>query len=300
MLNGIINVKVLALFLGTLFLSFAISNCAKNTEQSKVVDSIQFRIGQYNIRYPAPEDEKTGNGWEVRKKPMAELITSHHFDIFGTQEGYDFMLEDLKGLLPGFNYIKHRYGSSNIHHNTAIFYKTSLFVPIDKGVFWFSETPDIPSIGWDATDKRICQWVKFKVRKTGQEFYFFNLHFYWRYKVAKEESGPLLVKEIKKIAGNSPVICTGDFNSTPETSQIIAVKKFLSDAYEVSKKPWDGINVTGFHGGVFKGKPVSRIDYIFVSHQFEVENYEIISDTYDGDRHPSDHLPVTALVILKN
>lgn len=45
------------------------------------------------------DDEKTGNGWHKRKGPLADIVRSNHFDIFGTQEGVDTQLTDLKKLL---------------------------------------------------------------------------------------------------------------------------------------------------------------------------------------------------------
>lgn len=279
---------LLPLLAGLLF----ITNCAAQLNGT----SGQFRVASYNIRYPAAADDSSGDGWDDRKAPMANLVISHGFDLVGTQEGFDFQLKDLKGLMPGFDYVSCRYGSERVPHNCATYYKTALFEVLDKGVFWFSETPDVPSIGWDANDRRICQWTKFKVKGTGKVFYFFNLHFYWRLQVAKAESGPLLVKKIKAIAGDAPVICTGDFNSTAETPQIKAVKALLFDAYDNAKTPRQGIAGTAFPGGVFRGEPHARIDYIFVTRNFQVEDYQSIPDVYNGDHHPSDHIPVTSLL----
>ncbi len=276
-------------------------NCGQRRDEPPRLQpgSNQFRVAAYNIRYAADADEQTGNGWDKRKRPLADVIKKHGFDLIGTQEGMGQQLTDLKGMLPGFDYIGYPYGGKGDLHNCATFYRTELFEVSDSGVFWFSETPDIPSIGWDATDRRICQWVKFKIRETDKVFYFFNVHFYWRLEVAKRESGPVLVRKIKEIAGESPAISVGDFNSTAETSQISAIKEILFDAYDRSKTPRLGVEGTAFPGGVFQGIPQKRIDYIFISSHFEVEDYQVLSDQYDGDLYPSDHLPVTSLLTFK-
>lgn len=260
----------------------------------------QFRAAAYNIRVAAKVDEETGNGWSVRKKPVAEVILSHDFDIVGTQEGNDQQIKELSELLKDYDYVAHPYGGREGNaHNNATFYKRSRFSLVDSGVFWLSETPDTPSIGWDATDRRICQWVKFKDKSAGREFYVFNTHFYWRNHIAKEESGPLLVRKIREIAGGHPVICTGDFNSRPESPQIHAIKELLADAYDATHTPRSGVEGTGFPGGVFQGEPGARIDYVFVSDDFIVEDYKVLSDVYDDDRYPSDHLPVTSRLTWK-
>src|SRR5690606_24471365 len=112
-------------------------------------------------------------------------------------------LEELKELLPGYEYLGKPYGGSDgLLHNCATYYKPDLFRAIDSGVFWFSETPDVPSTGWDAHDRRICHWVKFEEKATSKQFFFFNVHFYFRYQLARQNSGPLLVQKIKEIAGD--------------------------------------------------------------------------------------------------
>jgi len=269
----------------------------KNGTEEAAAQATAFRVASYNIRYDAPADYETGNGWDIRKEPLAALILKHQFDIFGTQEGDKNQMSQLKELLPGYDYVAYPYaGKTSDLHTCATVYKTDLFEVLDSGVFWLSQTPDVPSIGWDATDRRICQWTKMRDKKNDRVFYFFNAHFYWRLKEAKRESGPLMVQKIKSIAGDNPVLCTGDFNSEPETPQIQHIKGLLLDAYDVSRTERQGVDETNISGGVFQGKPTNRIDHIFLSKHFIVADYQVLSDTYNGDHYPSDHLPVTSLV----
>ncbi len=260
--------------------------------------SSRFRVASYNIRYPAQADEDSGNGWNTRKQPLVNLMVSHGFDLIGTQEGYIFQLDDIKSMMPGFEYISYPYGGESVRHQCATFYKVDLYEAVESGVFWLSETPEVSSIGWDATDSRICVWTKFKVKETGKIFYFFNVHFYWRLEIAKAASGPLMARKIKEIAGDAPVICTGDFNSTIETPQMEAVKEILSDACDLTETPREGVENTNLGGGVFQGDAKNRIDFIFVSDHFQVEDYKVLSDRYGEGRYPSDHLPVTSLLMF--
>lgn len=256
-----------------------------------------IRVATYNIRYAAEADEQTGNGWNIRKGPLSQLIKRHGFDIIGTQEGNSNQLNDLKGLLPAFDIVAHPYGGKGDLHNVAILYRKNLVEPVASGVFWLSETPDYPSIGWDADDRRICQWAKFKEKQSGNEFYVFNTHFYWRKQTARQNSGPLLAEKISQIAGNAAfVVVTGDFNSLPATSQIQALKGLLKDCHDVTETTREGAEGTGFPGGVFQGDPGGRIDYVFVSPQIRVLDYKVLSDTYGQKRYPSDHLPVTSFL----
>ncbi len=274
-------------------------SCAVKSKVS-ISEKRTVKVSSYNIRYNAKADITNGNGWSKRKSEVAKLIQKYQFEIIGTQEGDFSQMNDLKELLPEFNQVSKPYGGkTNDIHTCSILFKSSLFELLDEGVFWLSQTPDVPSIGWDATDQRICQWAKFKSKQTGEVFYFFNAHFYWQKEEARLQSGSLMVKKIKEIAGKSPVICTGDFNSTVETNQIKAIKEQYQDAYDVSKGGRKGVEGTNIAGGVFTGPSKGRIDYVFVSKNIQVLDYEVYSDVYDGNRYPSDHLPVGVTLMFE-
>lgn len=264
-------------------------------------EGIQIKVASYNIRVAATADEQTGNGWNIRKIPLANLIQMHGFDIVGTQEGNYKQMDDLMALLPEYDYIGYPYaGKFSKSHTASIVFKKAAYEVVDHGVFWYSETPDVESVGWDATDTRICTWARMKHKTSGQEFYFFTSHFYWRYVTARKNSGAMLVKKIKEITkDNLPVISTGDLNSESTTPQVQDVKSLLKDAYDLAEGPRQGPDNTAFHGGVFEGEPFSRIDYIFVNEKVRVLNYAVLKDSYDkGKRYPSDHFPVVCNVVL--
>lgn len=263
---------------------------------SAQVDSAKFHVATYNIRYDAAGDLTTGNSWNQRKDALFELIKRHDFDIFGTQEGMFKQMVDVKNYLSDYDYISYPYGGKNDHHQNAIVYKRELFKVEDTGVFWLSETPHIPSIGWDATDRRICLWTKFKHIPSGKSFYYFNAHFYWQNHEAKRQSGALIAKMIKKIAGNDPVVCVGDFNSTSETPQLTDLKELLNDAFDFSINGREGEEMTNLGGGNFQNPLIDRIDYIMVSKSITVSDYKVYSDQYADSRYPSDHLPVSCII----
>jgi len=264
-------------------------------------EGIHVKAASYNIRYAAAADETTGNGWNVRKTPLANLIRNHDFDIVGTQEGNFSQMGDLMTLLPGYDYIGYPYGgSTSKNHTASIVYKKAEYEVVDQGVFWYSETPDVESIGWDATDTRICTWARMKHKASGQQFYFFASHFYYQYVTAKRNSGAVLVQKIQEIVtDNLPVISTGDYNSNPSTPQVLDILTLLQDSYDITETPRSGPVGTGFPGGVFEGTPGSRIDYVFVNNKVRVLTYAVLTDSYNGGRYPSDHLPVSCDLFLK-
>jgi endonuclease/exonuclease/phosphatase family metal-dependent hydrolase len=96
---------------------------------------------------------------------------------------------------------------------SAILYRKDRFELLDGNTFWLSETPEEKgSVGWDAALPRIVTWVKFKDKQTGKVFFHFNTHFDHIGVVARNESAKLLKQRAHSIAGDTPVIITGDFN----------------------------------------------------------------------------------------
>ncbi|MCU4155864.1 endonuclease/exonuclease/phosphatase family protein [Carboxylicivirga sp. A043] len=251
-----------------------------------------INVATYNLRLKTESDGI--NQWQFRVDHLKSLIEYHEFDIFGTQEGFKEQLDDIAEI-EGLNYFgKGRDDGKEAGEHAAIFYRSDKFKLLDSGNFWLSETPDVPSLGWDADYKRICTWGKFKSIKTKAKFYVFNVHFDHRGKIAQVESARLIFKKIGEIAGQSMVILCGDFNLEPDSEGIAIIKKEMIDSREVSSKaPYGPVGT--FSGFNINSKLNRRIDYIFVSKGIAVRKYAALSDIKDN-RFPSDHLPVVAKV----
>jgi len=49
--------------------------------------------------------------------------------------------------------------------------------PLEQGIFWFSDTPDIPgSKGWGNILPRACAWVRLTDKDSQQPFISYNAH----------------------------------------------------------------------------------------------------------------------------
>lgn len=286
----------------------------------------RFNAASYNIRQQNHSDSVNGNGWGSRLPHIAGLIRFHEFDIFGTQEGFKNQLEELNALIPEYAYVGvGREDGVDKGEHSAIFYRTDLFEVVEKGDFWLSETPEKPSIGWDAVLPRICSWAHFRHIPSGREFLFFNLHMDHIGKVARVESGKLVKRKIEELGKGIPAFLTGDFNvdQSHESYSTLTIDGKLVDSYECC----------GFRyapNGTFNDYRTddyteSRIDHIFVTPDVTVEKYGVLTDTYrtpDPDkgnkrkkrksanfpeevgleswkaRTPSDHFPVKTTVSL--
>lgn len=287
--------KSILFFLSLLFLSAGC--CTQKSEKP-------LRIMTFNIRYNNPNDGE--NAWPNRKDMVASVIHFHHADLVGVQEALKGQMLDLEDRLPEFAWFGvGRDDGKEAGEYSAIFYNKQRFELLEQNTFWLSETPQIlGSIGWDAACVRIVTWGHFRDKKTGAKFYHFNTHFDHRGPAARENSANLIVKKIKEIAGDSPVMLTGDFNFPPTSplySIITAIQPddnrvILYDALKASKQPPHGPDWSS-HGWRPKGKPGQKIDYIFVTKDVNVLQHGVLSDEWNG-RYPSDHLPVLAEITI--
>lgn len=255
-----------------------------------------LQVATYNIRMNTTRDGI--NAWPHRKENVKALIRFHEFDIFGVQEAFIEQIKDIS-TLGDFGYTgKGRDDGREKGEHSAIFYKKDRLKLLKSGDFWLREQSDKPGLGWDATCcNRICSWGKFRDLSTKKEFFFFSVHFDHQGVVARKESAKLMIKKIKEIAGDKPVICVGDFNSTPEMEQIITMKSFLKDSHDASEQLPYGPEGT-FNGFQFDAPLKERIDYIWVSDKISVLKYGVLTDSRD-QRYPSDHQPVVAKVVME-
>lgn len=281
-------------------------------------------IASYNIRNDNnKEDAARGDGWKQRFPIIADLVRFHNFDIFGTQEGLHHQLEDLKNKLPNYSYTgSGRDDGKEAGEYSAIFYNTTKFELVDHGDFWLSEQTDHPNKGWDAVLPRICSWAKLKLKENGKTLYFFNVHFDHVGTTARQESAKLILKRVKELAHNETAILTGDFNVDQHSDSYLLLKNshILQDAYDASLFKY-ATNGT-FNNFNPNSKTDSRIDHIFLTKDFTVERYGVLTDSYRSPlkdkeeayksgnfpqevslkdfraRLPSDHFPVMVNITL--
>ena len=265
-----------------------------------------IRVMTFNIRYDEPRDGV--NAWSNRKELVASMIRFHNADLVGVQEALKRQMDDLETLLPEYSWVGVGRGDGKTAGEySAIFYRKARFKSLESATFWLSETPNVPSSGWDASYPRIVTWVKLQEIKTGKVFYHFNTHFDHRGVKARTESARLLLNRINQIRPALPVVVTGDFNFTESTDgyQILTGKNAGESGNSKSAlRDTRYVSQHGHHGPTstfneFKALvPDRKIDYVFVKGNIRVMQHGVLADTWDG-RWPSDHLPVLAEIVIE-
>lgn len=272
-------------------------------------------VATYNIRNANAGDSINGNGWGQRLPYIAKLVQFHKFDIFGTQEGKYHQLQDLKSAMPGYDYIGVGRDDGKIGGEfSAIFYRTDRFDLLDHGDFWLSTETDHPNKGWDAALPRICSWGKFRDKSSGFTFIFFNLHMDHIGVQARSESAKLIFKKMKEFPEKLPAILTGDFNvdQTNESYLLLDNSGIMRDSYQIADFRYaPNGTFNSFNPDSYTDK---RIDHIFLTKEFKVNRYGVLTDTYRSPvtkeedeaagkksvaRVPSDHFPVVIEVETK-
>lgn len=275
-------------------------------------------VASYNVRYRNDDDAAAGNGWERRCPWLCALIEFERFDIFGAQEVLDPQLRDMLAALPEYKYIGvGRDDGATQGEYAPIFYRPDRFRLLEEGHFWLSETPDRPSVGWDAALPRICTWGHFADSRTGRAFWFFNLHMDHIGVEARAKSAELVMRRICEMCdADERVILTGDFNvdQNDEIYRIFTRSDALADSFEAAERRYAPSGT--FNAFDPELRTFSRIDHVFVSPAFRVMNYGVLTETFRSEveqsteqiksaqfpkevslhryevRLPSDHFPV--------
>ena len=258
--------------------------------QGHTVLSQTVKAMTYNLRYGKANDGE--NHWDLRKAFLADQIRFNDPDILGIQEGLKFQIDYLDSAFKNLNYVGvGRDDGKEEGEYSALFYNAKKLELISTSHFWLSETPEVPSKGWDASFKRICTYALLEDLNTGQKLLVFNTHFDHEGDVARIKSAQLILDKINEInTGEYPVLFMGDLNLEPETDGIKLISSQLRDSFKYSVEPPFG-SVGTFNGFEFCELVTRRIDYIFSNEQIAVQKYAVLTDSKDM-HYPSDHFPV--------
>ena len=258
-------------------------------------DKHRMKVMTYNVRYDNGSVLGKDSWSAVRKDRVVKLLREQKPDLMGMQEVLYNQLMDLTLVLTDYAYVGvGREDGEKKGEFAPVFYRKDRFELMKNGHFWYSETPDVPSITWNAACIRICTWAKLKDKQNDKIFYVFNSHYDHESAIARKNSAELMLKKIDEISENYPVMATGDFNAVPSDGAIQYILKngLLKDAYGKTSKV-SGCSNT-FHN--YEGSPgISRIDFIFVTSKISVDSYTTLDGKIDN-YYSSDHFPVSVEV----
>ena len=266
--------------------------CTQNAENC--AKPLALRVGTCNVRCLSAKDDKAGNGWDARKADLMNLLRKLDMDVFGMQEVHEKPYADLCEGLKEWEIV------DDYEVTTPVAYRKSRFDLVKKGVFWLSETPDVPrSLGWGAKNIRPCLYLILADKATGRKFCFINTHTDHRSALARVEGMKLIMRRMKTFAEGLPVVFVGDHNCGPATEPAAEARKVLKDARDISEKKDPGPINTFHKWGAIQGIDWRRCDYIYVSDGIRVRDFVTHDDKHPGtDRYPTDHYLLSASIEL--
>jgi endonuclease/exonuclease/phosphatase family metal-dependent hydrolase len=231
---------------------------------------------------------------------MKACIESVQPDVFGTQEGLYRQLKDLAADLPAFDWIGTGRDGGSRGEFMAVFYRRDRLEPLEFDHFWLSDTPEVVgSSTWGNTNRRMVTWVRFRDRRVGTEFYFWNTHLDHALQPAREKGATLIRDRVNALKTQLPVLLVGDFNANaganPAYDLLVQEGGFRDTWFLAAER--GNAEFNSFNGFNAPRKQGQRIDWILLRGDAEVARSEVV--TFEqGGQVPSDHYPVMARLRL--
>jgi len=248
-----------------------------------------LKVMSFNIRYA--NDSDGANAWDKRKEVTAAMLEKAAPDLFGTQELLKVQGDFLVSRLKNYAWFGNDRRGGHADEHMGIFYRSDRLKLVESGQFWLSDTPEVVgSITWGHPLPRMVTWGLFETVKGGRRFYAFNTHFPYRDEDedARTKGAALILERIRTMAGDLPVVLTGDFNTTPGSAAYRTLATTLVDAR--ASAPVKLGPAETFHN--FTGKADKQIDWVF-TRGFVAKRVATITD-HRGPVQTSDHFPVMA------
>jgi len=248
-----------------------------------------IKVLSFNIRYDNPKDGF--NSWEHRRQMVFDIIRKSGADFIGIQEAVIHQVHQIEAEFPELGCVsRSREVSTDWGEGCPIFYRRSKWEVKEFGTFWHSK--DIYSPGsksWNNPLPRITTWIHFRSREDDSQIVVYNTHLDYESILCRDNSVKLMIEHWQNHHKNLPLIITGDFNSHEDNQCILEMKSHFTDTYRKIKSD-DG---NSFHG--WSRRAYERIDYIFCTKQFNVDDSFLITECPQG-RYPSDHYPLATVL----
>ena len=259
--------------------------------EEKATDNV--RVMSFNIRCLNVGTDS----WEDRIGIVSQTILKSEADSISVQEATPEWMKTLDTTVAE-NYAHIGVGrddGDNEGEYSAIFYLKDKYELVDSGTFWLSETPEKPSIGWDAACNRICTWARLKNKETGEEYVHMNSHFDHVGITARKNSVQLILDKAKTF-GDIPVVFTADMNVKEGSDNY---KQFTESGYFYDTKHIapDTMDYCTYHDTKPNSHKDDIIDYVMINDGFDAISYKVVTAGIDG-RFVSDHYPIYADMIF--
>ena len=253
---------------------------------------VPVRVMSYNIRNAGAKDG--ANAWKKRRAATVEMLRTEQPDVFGIQEAYPEQESFILRRCPEYGgFGVGRDDGADKGERMSVFYRRDALELLAGGTWWLSETPDVPSVGWDAKYPRTATWAHLRHKATGRDFFFVNTHLDHRGVEARRKGLEMIVARIGEMSPGAPLVLTGDFNVFPDDECHAGVNLMLHDARTDAPVTTDKPSFNGF--GLMESK---IIDYIYYRGFTSADEFKVVDATFAGKPYISDHYPIEAVLMF--
>ncbi|KAF9123355.1 hypothetical protein BGW39_009024 [Mortierella sp. 14UC] len=300
-----------------------------NTNNKPKPKELPIRLYTHNIRYATSHPFKNELPWAQRAPLVIASIRLHALHnpqvLICLQEVLHRQLLDiLEGLGPDWAHIGvGRDDGQKAGEYSPILFRYSVWAIQRSRTVWLSPTPEVPSKGWDASNKRILTSVLLRHCESGVQVLALNTHLDDQGVTSRLESVKIILAHIAsqqeqhrlnqeqqqeveathRQQQTLPIFLAGDFNSTPdeEAYKLLATKESpmhdMRNAVGKTDRYGHDNTFTGF-----ESRPVDqkRIDFLFLSEgtHWRIHGYGVLETRFEDGVFSSDHRPVVGDVSL--
>ena len=246
-----------------------------------------MQVMSFNVRNASAKDGD--NCWENRRDAAVAMLNTINPVVVGLQEALPEQEAYLTAGCP--QYLSYGVGRNDgvNGERMSILYHRELLEFVDGGTWWLSETPDVPSVGWDAKYPRTATWALLRFRRGGQAFYFVNTHLDHKGVEARKNGLAMVVRKIREMNPDIPMVLIGDFNVEPGDPALSALDGLMLDARTTAPET---VSTPSFNG--YKPQPQKIIDYIYYSGFSGADSFRVVTESYLGVPFISDHYPIVS------
>ena len=267
-------------FIWASLIAIAATGCSEKQDGLKVMS--------FNVRTGKADDGE--NSWDIRKPAAIAMLDEINPDLVGLQEALPFQEEYLTEGCP-------RYKSFGVGRDDGVngekmtvLYNSERIEFMDGGTWWLSETPDVPSRGWDAKYPRTATWILAKDISNGRQFYFVNTHLDHRGAEARKRGLALVMDKCREMNPEIPMILMGDLNVEPGDPCLEDVEHNMVNARTAATVSEDTPSFNGFQ------EPKKVIDYIYFKGFSGASEFHVVTKEYEGKPFISDHYPIYTIL----
>ena len=249
------------------------------------------KVMSFNLR-SADSNDPGENSWTSRRPAVKAMLAAQNPLIMGCQECDPIQRINIIEDDPRYAAIGVDLNGPGDCEECAVFYLKDSIEVLTHATFYLSNTPDVPSRLNGTSNYRVCTWGKMKMKKGGQEFYFFNTHLEYSAAQLRQPEMDIILGKIKEIVTEeAPMVLLGDFNCDEDDAIYNGIKNYGFQSCRIKAAVGDSHKTHNGFGGY-----AQTLDHAFYKGFAGVNKFATDRYKYAGITYISDHYPIWAIL----